>query len=198
MHKHLVFLLLLLATPLLGQQASTSSPSNSPATDPGAFADVFKQVTAALDEYQKNRKVLPPLSSAEFDFKTTTSTQDGFNFQILVFKFGTNHEKDVVNDVTFTYAVPKSVPKLPEKGISQPSLQLKDQLVQTIRSAAASIKSANNLAGLPFSKLTINLQFSVDWKVDASGQVTYSFVTVGLSGAKDKNTVQSVKLVFAN
>jgi hypothetical protein len=36
----------------------------------------------------------------------------------------------------------------------------------------------------------------VDWNVNANGQVTYSFVTVGLSGAKDKNTVQSVKLVF--
>jgi hypothetical protein len=202
MQKHVVFMLLLLSTPLLGQQTPTSALNQSPAADPGAFADVVAQVTGALKEYQANlgsgKDALPPLSSAEFDFKTTTSTKEGFSLQILVFKFGTNHEKDVVNDVTFTYALAKHVPppKLPTKGVSLPPPQLKDQLTQTIQSAAESVKNARTLAGLPFSKLTINLQFSVDWNVNASGQVTYSFVTVGLSGAKDKNTVQSVKLVF--
>jgi hypothetical protein len=202
MQKHLVFMLLLLSTPLLGQQTPTSALNQSPTADPGAFADVVAQVTSALNEYQANlgsgKDALPPLSSAEFDFKTTTSTKEGFSLQILVFKFGTNHEKDVVNDVTFTYALAKHVPppKLSTKGVSLPPPQLKDQLTQTIQSAAESVKNARSLAGLPFSKLTINLQFSVDWNVNANGQVTYSFVTVGLSGAKDKNTVQSVKLVF--
>ena len=49
---------------------------------------------------------LPPPSSAKFDFKTTTATTGGGTLSFLIFKFGGSREEDVVNDITFTYAVP--------------------------------------------------------------------------------------------
>lgn len=190
----LVFLISTSALSALGQTAPATADDQKP------LAEVIKQVTAALQQYQDNRgsgaaEQLPPLTSAEFDFKTTTATTSGFTISLFIFKFGTSHEKDVVNDVTFTYAPP------PPKGAtglqgSHPPPQLKDELAQTIQQAAKAVKDSSTAAGLPFSKLTVNVQYGVKWDINASGQVTYSFVTVGLNGDKNKNTVQSVKLVF--
>jgi hypothetical protein len=201
MQKRFAFLLLLLSTPLFAQQTPSLAPGENSPTDPGAFTEVIAQVTNALQEYQAHRGTgdyaLPPLSSAEFDFKTTTTTKDGFTFQILVFKFGSDHEKDVTNDVTFTYSLPTPrTTRTRGLGSSKEPPTLESTLANTIQSAAKSIVKAPTIDGVPFSKLTISLQFGVDWKQDPSGQFTYSIVTVGLTDEKDKNTIQSVKLVF--
>lgn len=195
MSKVLVALtVVLLALPAFGQASAASADDQRP------LSEVIDQVTKALKEYQDNRgsgatNELPPLSSAEFDFKTTTATTGGFTINVFIFKFGTSHEKDVVNDVTYTYALPSSTKSTSLQG-SHPAPQLKDQLAQTIQEAAKAIKASSTAAGLPFSKLTVNVQYGVKWDVNAAGQIQYSFITVGLSGDKNKNTVQSVKLVF--
>jgi hypothetical protein len=192
--KRLVLLLALIAAPAFGQTAKAPPPDERP------LQEVIDQVTKALQEYQDNRGVgaeneLPPLSSAEFDFKVTTTTTEGFTVSLLIFKFGTSHEKDVVNDVTYTYALPEPK-KGPQLEASHPAPSLKDELAKTIQSAAKAVKGSASAAGLPFSKLTVNVQYGVKWDINASGQITYSFVTVGLTGDKSKNTIQSVKLVF--
>jgi hypothetical protein len=189
-----VFLISTCTLPALGQAATASAEDQKP------LAEVIKQVTSALQQYQDNRgsgatQELPPLTSAEFDFKTTTATTGGFTLSLFIFKFGTSHEKDVVNDVTYTYALPPPKSATGLQG-SHPPPQLKDELAQTIQEAAKAVRASSTAAGLPFSKLTVNVQYGVKWDVNGSGQVTYSFVTVGLSGDKNKNTVQSVKLVF--
>jgi hypothetical protein len=164
------------------------------------LAAVIAQVTDAVQEYQNNRgagatQELPPLSSAEFDFKTTTAKTIGFSISLFIFKFGTSHEKDVVNDVTYTYSLPE-----PKKGPSlqgsKPPPSLKDQLAQTIQSAAKAVKDSSTAAGLPFSKLTVNLSYGVKIDVNAEGKPVISIVTLDLSGAASKNTVQSVKVTF--
>jgi hypothetical protein len=189
---------MILYTVFLSAPAYAADRPAPPDTIP--LADVIAQVTDALQEYQKNRgsgatQELPPLSSAEFDFKTTTSKTAGLSISLFIFKFGASHEKDVVNDVTYTYSLPE-----PKKGPalqgSHPPPSLKDQLAQTLQSAAKAVKESSTAAGLPFSKLTVNLSYGVKWDINAEGKPQISFVTLGLTGDASKNTVQSVKVTF--
>jgi hypothetical protein len=204
MQKKHVFLFCLLAVPLFGQQPQSPAPGRDDAGDSIPLAEVVKQVTSAIQEYESSVPVgensLPSLSSAVFDFKTVTKKSIGGSIQVLVFKFGASRENDVTNEVTFTYK-PKPVretPKLFDKSRHPPTPPplFKDELAQTIQSAAKAIKDAGSVADLPLDQLTVNLQFGVTWDIGPGGQATISIVTVGLSGDINKNTVQSVKLVF--
>lgn len=204
MKKWVVLMVCLISPTTLGQtsQASAQSPA-APVASPADTAPlslVIAQVKAALDEYQKNlgsgADALPPLSSAEFEFKTTTATIEGLTINLFIFKLGGSHESDVINDVTYAYSVPKP-PKPPVGLLSKrkPPL-LQDALAQTIQSAATAIKTSGTVGKLTFSKLTVNLQYGVKWDGNIAANVPIQLVTIGLSGEKNKNTVQSVKLVF--
>lgn len=174
-------------------------PGNVP-KDVVPLDQVIKQVQAALDEYQSNlgqgKSSLPPLSSAEFDFKTTTGTTVSGGITLLIFKFGVSHENDTVNDVTYTYA-----PKQPHIGgaelqSNEPPPTLKDILAKTVQEAAKTVTASTTAAGLPFNKLVVNLQYGVTWDINASGSPQISFVTVNLGAERKKNTIQSVKLTW--
>lgn len=161
--------------------------------------EVIAAVKAALEEYQNSigsgPNALPPLSSADFEFKTTTAVTVGGSINLLIFKFGASREKDVVHDVTFSYDVPQ--PKSgPLKAPAEPPFQT--ALAETIRSAAEAVKTAGSLGNLSFSKLTLTVQYGVKWDTNAGGSGPISFVTVGLNADRNKNTVHSVKLVFAD
>src|SRR3954468_1509872 len=100
---------------LLGVRAGAQD-SPTPVAKPDEMAPlnlVIAEVKQALNDYQKNRgagaDVLPPLNSADFEFKTTTATTVGGSINLFIFKFGVSHEKDVVNDVTYSYSLPKPV-----------------------------------------------------------------------------------------
>jgi hypothetical protein len=184
--------------PLFGQQAQSPDKDNSGDAIP--LAEVVRQVTSAIQEYQTSAGYSDPgrltLSSAEFNFKTVTKMTIGGSIQVLVFKFGASHENDVISEVNFTYKPKSETQGLSNKSTLQSPL-FKDQLAQTIQSAAKAIKGAGAVEGLPLSQLTVNLQFGVTWDVGPGGQATISIVTVSLSGDVNKNTVQSVKLVFS-
>jgi hypothetical protein len=194
-------LLVLMLLPTLGQTPdSAGQPAAVPTAAPPDAAPldlVIAQVKAALDQYQKNLgsgpDALPPLASAEFDFKTTTATTGGVTVNLFIFKIGGSHEHDVVNDVTYSYSVPPP-PKLPAGRKKPPTLT--EALASTIQNAAAAVKTSGTVGNLKFSKLTVNIQYGVKWDGNIGASVPISFVTVGLSGDKNKNTVQSVKLVF--
>jgi hypothetical protein len=167
------------------------------------LVQVIQKVNGAIDEYQSQRgsgaqKELPPLASAEFDFKTVTSSTVGGTLNILVLKLGTTRETDITNDVTYTYALPK--PEKPAVALQSEESppDLKDALAHAIQEAAAAVKSAATAAGLPFSKLTINIQYGV--KIDGSvgAAVPVSIVTIGPTVDANRNTVQSVKLTFGD
>ena len=171
----------------------------APPADAGPLDLVIPQVKAALDQYQQSLgsgpDSLPPLTSAEFDFKTSTATTVGGSINFFIFKIGGSHEKDVCNDVTFKYSVPP-----PPKGLTSHAKPnpptLTEDLLSTIQAAALAVKSAGSLGPLGFSQLTVTIQYGVKWDGNLGANVPISFVTVGLSGDKNKNTVQSVKLVF--
>ncbi len=198
MKLRILLLLVLACTPVFGEP----SPKKPP--DVMELDQVIAQVQEALNEYQNNLGTgdykLPPLSSAEFDFKTTAATTGTGAVSLLIFKFGTSHEKDFTNDITYTYAPPPPTPtttKFAQSLGSRPPPSLKDQLAQTIQSAAKVMKeSTATVGGLPLSRLTVTLQYGVKWDVNAAGTFQISFITVGLGGDRNKNTVQSVKLVF--
>jgi hypothetical protein len=189
----LLVLLTLTSTLLFGAKPKKDTGDRVP------LDQVIKQVQAALDEYQQNlgggKSALPPLANAEFDFKTTTGTTVSGGFTILIFKFGVSHEKDTVNDVTYSYAPNPPKTQGAQLTSSEPP-SLTDELAKTIQEAAKTITTASTAAGLPFNQLVVNLQYGVKWDVNASGSPQISFVTINLGGDKNKNTVQSVKLTW--
>lgn len=189
----------LVPTGVCAQSAQSSVSPSAKKDEVAPLELVVAQVKAALDEYQKNRgggtDALPPLSSAEFDFKATTGTTVGGTINFLIFKFGASHENDFVNDVTYTYTLPK-VKASPGLLSNKKPPELQEELARTIQSAAQAIKTGTTLGKLKFSKLTINLQYGVKWDVNAGGSYQFTFVTVGLTGDRNKNTVQSVRLTF--
>ena len=195
---HRAFLALVVVS-LLGL-AAPAAQETTPNPDAVALSVAITQVKAALDEYQKNlgtgADALPPLAAAEFDFKTTATVTTGGTISLFIFKFGATHEKDVVNEVTYTYTVPK--PAAPVGGVSshKPPPTLKDTLAQAIQSAAVAVKASGTVGKLVFSKLTVNIAYSVkvDGTLGAGG--TIALVTVGFTADKSRNDVQSVKLVF--
>src|ERR1700721_3414763 len=109
---------LLFAMLLLGALPAAADTCPAPGTtgrkDAVPLCTVVSQVTSALARYQSSlgsgANALPPLSKAEFDFKTAAVTTTGAKISLFVFTIGGSHERDVTNDVTFTYALPK--PKL--------------------------------------------------------------------------------------
>jgi hypothetical protein len=89
----------------------TPPPHPSEPSDAVPLHLVIEQVEAALGEYQANRGVgdyaLPRLSTAQFDFTVTTTTTVESTADLCIFKLGGSHENDLVNEVTYTYSVPK-------------------------------------------------------------------------------------------
>ena len=187
--------------PVSAQKTQTEASAESQPPNTVDLNTVIKQVKAAVDEYQKNRgsgpDALPPLSSAEFDFRTTTGTVGGLTINLFILKIGASREKDVVNDVTYTYTLPK--PKQPSGvGVfrNQKPTLLTEALAQSIQNAATTLKNAGSLGELNFSKLTVTIQYGVTWDGNGGVNIPIQLVTLGLNVDKNKNSVQSVRLVF--
>ena len=104
---------------------------------------VIAEVKKALDIYQNDLgngpDALPPLESAEFDFKTSVATGSGGSINLFIFQFGVSKEDTVVNDVTYTYSVPS-----PAKAAGKPKeSELLKALVDTMKAAAAAVKTSD-------------------------------------------------------
>ncbi|MGD0001674.1 MAG: hypothetical protein ABSE21_16370 [Bryobacteraceae bacterium] len=170
----------------------------TPPPDTAPLERVIEEVNKALDDYQSNRgtgaDALPPLSSVEFDFKVTKSVVIGGSVNLFIFKIGGSHEKDDVNDVTYTYSVPK--PKEPRALTNKKPPELREALAQTIQTSVAALKTAGVIKGTSLTKIAISIQYGVKWDGNGGISAPISFVTIGLSGDVSKNTVQSVKLTF--
>ena len=160
------------------------------------LASVVAAVQAAIDCYQANRGAGPdgllPLTSAAFDFKTTTGKVGGISVNFFIFKIGATHEKDTTNDLTLTYAVKP----VTARGRSKPPQELSDALANAMLAAAAAAKKTPSVDGIPLSKVAINIAFGV--KNDVSGGLTVAvhLVTLSPSGDYNKSYTQSVTLTF--
>jgi hypothetical protein len=178
-------------------RSPTPSPSPKPRTAPRErpLAAIIKEVKEAVDKYQESlgggKSALPPLQSAEFDFKVVTEDNKQGGISLFIFSFGASTANSTVNDVTYTY-------ELPQPGAKALSEEppVFNVLVSTIQEAARAVKESGAMGDLKFTKLVVEIQFGVKWTVDIKGNFTYQFVTLNLGAGKSNNTVQSVKLTF--
>jgi hypothetical protein len=156
----------------------------------------MKDVQKAVDNYQESlaggTSALPPLQSAEFDFKVVTDKTLKGSISFFILSFGGSSGKSTVNDVAYTYEVPKPS----AKAMSEEPPVLTETLARTIEGAARAVKESGTLGDLRFTKLVVEIQFGVKWVVGIGGTGSYQFVTLNLGAEKSKNTVQSVKLTF--
>jgi len=172
------------------------------------LANIVQAVELVVDAYNSRddvtgangvTKTMPPLATADFDFKTVVDLKGGPSVNFLIFKLGYTHEKQTTNDVMFEYTPQKLKPG-GHLGFLPPT-DLKDQLTKAIEQAANEIKGeqATDTSPLPlqFSSLSITLAFQVTNDYQGGLTIPIHLVTVG--GTLDKNTAatQSVKLTFS-
>lgn len=172
---------------------------------------VVCEVEKALDAYQESpevaddthKDVLPHILSADFDFKTVVDTKGTTGIGFYIFKIGGSYDKQTTNDVDFQY-VPKSLVKGPGKSVSLATVSFQDELLKTIRSAAKAIKDEqakpvpiSEKDPLVFKQLSVTVSFGVTWDVNGGITLPIDIVTLTAQLDRSKNSVQSVKLVFA-
>lgn len=172
---------------------------------------VAEKVALTLDQYNSDpntiKDALPSLKSADFDFKTVSSTTAGFKFSILVFSLGASRQSTSTNDVTFSYAVPPPPPKPSGMGLNEYSLWVgkrekpKDfskELIATLQEAAEQIKMTRSVGPAMFKTLTVSLAYGATWDFNAGAAVPISLVTLGGTLDHSRADTQSLKLVFEN
>jgi len=168
------------------------------------LASVVQLVDHALKCYQALSKDLDPLqpkglpkiSSATMDFKTTTGKTVGFSLSIFVFKVGASREKDVTDDIAFTYSVPKVVAPGP-KGITKPApADLFAELVKEVAAAANAAQAQSTALGMPLSKVQITVSYGIKFDGNVGVSVPISLVTIGGNGDYNKNDTQTITLTF--
>lgn len=161
------------------------------------------EVQRALDAYQDDPAVakgeLPKLLTADFDFKTVLDTKASFTISILVFKLGTSYDKQTTNDVDFQYE-----PQSRHKGVEAAALpkNFQQELVDTIKAAAKAKQEQEKVKKttkdpLVFKQLSVTLGYGVTWDVNGGASIPINIVTLGPGLDHSKNSVQTVKLVFA-
>ena len=160
---------------------------------------VVAQVQRALARYQatlgSGPDALPPLKSADFEFKTAVEKSTGFSVNLLIFTIGAAKQTDVVNEVSFTYNVPRASQRDIEK--YRKAMNVEDQLFETIRGAARAVQTGGGAVGhLPLGQLSITLQYGVRWDTSAGAHARIQIVTVGLKADRGDNSVQTIRLVF--
>jgi len=99
---------LALASHSLHAQGSSRAFNEKAPTVP--LSDVIAATESVLDDFQTYAKSpagikdgLPPLATANFDFKTVVDTKGGISINLFIFTIGASHEKQQTNDLDFTY-----------------------------------------------------------------------------------------------
>jgi hypothetical protein len=185
-----------------GKKAKPKKGDNSNNLVPLSLA--ICEVQRALDAYQDDPTVkrgeLPKLLTADFDFKTVLDTKASVGISILVFKFGVSYDKQTTNDVDFQYE-PKSRQKRTEAAVLPKNFQ--QELIDTIKAAAKAKEEQEKVKKtskdpLVFKQLSVTLGYGVTWDVNVGASIPISIVTLGPGLDHSKNSVQTVKLVFAD
>jgi hypothetical protein len=148
-----------------------------------------------LDRDPMQPKGLPKLSSAVMDFRTTTGKTTGLSFSVFIFKVGASREKDVTDDLSFTYSVPK--PPIPPHSFSKVTpASLYEELVKEIQAAAQAAESQSTAIGMPLSKVSITISYGIKFDGNASINAPVQLVTIGGNGDYNKNNTQTITLNF--
>ena len=168
--------------------------------------DAYEQSPEVRNEPEMNippQDVLPHIVSADFDFKTAVDWKGTAGIGFYIFKLGGSYDKQTTNEVDFQY-VPKSL--LRGHGFATPlaTVSFQEELLKTIKSAAKAIKEEqakpipiSEKDPLVFKQLSVTVGYGVTWDVNGGITLPIDIVTLTAQLDRSKNSVLSVKLVFA-
>jgi hypothetical protein len=206
-----------LASHSLHAQGSSRAFNEKAPTVP--LSDVIAATESALDDYQTYAKSpagikdgLPPLATADFDFKTVVDTKGGISINLFIFTIGASHEKQQTNDLDFTYMPHVEPPSKTlneffsfDGGKRKEPKTLYQDIIDTLKESAAEIKKAQDVANKPsvpgttkldLCQLSLTLSFGVTTDVQGGIKAPIQMVTLTASLDRSKNNVQQVKLTF--
>ncbi|MGH9512514.1 MAG: trypco2 family protein [Terriglobales bacterium] len=162
------------------------------------LVSVVKAVEMVVNAYnsrpdtQGEKPALPPLATADFDFKTVAETKGGPSVNFLIFKAGYTHDKQKTNEVDFQYT-PHAVHALDQATLS-------DELSKAIEAAAKQIKgeaeNGDSPGSLELKQFTVTLGFSIAKDYNGGLSIPIHLVTLGGSLDYTSSSVQQVKLAF--
>jgi len=191
------------------EKTRAAKKSKKPANTPYVkLSNIVQAVELVVDAYNsrddvtgKNGtpKTMPPLKTADFDFKTVVDVKGGPSVNFWIIKLGYTRENQTTNEVAFEY-----IPKFLGTGgrYTKPrALDLKDELSKAIDQAANEIKGekASDTSPLPlqFKSLAVTIGFQVTNDYQGGVNIPIHLVTLGLSGDVNRAATQSVKLTFS-
>jgi hypothetical protein len=159
----------------------------------------------ALNEYQAqaeaSKGALPPLATADFDFKTVVDTKGGPAINLWIFTLGATKEKQTTTDLDFQY-VPHPPEKIEIQGFGEKPKTLYQAIIDTLTESSKAIATASHTAGTsntPFFdlyQLSITLSFGATTDIQGGVKAPFQLITVSATLDRSKNNVQQVKLVF--
>jgi hypothetical protein len=211
-HASAVALTLILAgSPRVYAESQSRTFNEKSPTVP--LSDVIAATESALDDYQTYARSkagikdgIPPLASADFDFKTVVDTKGSISINLYIFTIGASHEKQQTNDLDFTYMphVEKTFVDFFsfDGGKNKQPKSLYQDIIDTLKESATEIKKAQDQSANPTTtkldlcQLTLALSFGVTTDVQGGIKAPIQMVTLSASLDRSKNNVQQVKLTF--
>ena len=184
-------------------------PKGSKPAGAVSLTDVVKAAEFVLDVYNSRPETqsadgkppqLPPIKTAEFDFKVVTDTKGGPSVNFWIFKAGFTAEKQATSDLTFTYE------PLPVKPSLEPKFappDLRDELSKAIESAAKAVLAQSGdgtytgKSALQLKQMGITFIFTIGKDYQGGLNIPIQLVTVGGIIDHSNAATQSVKLTFA-
>jgi len=147
---------------------------------------------------------VPPLDSAEFDFKVETSGKTSADVEAWVVTAGVSTESKRTTDIVVTYKVPekpkiKSIEMMGLAGLSDTDneklKQLQQQITDTVINNAQAAKAVPAINEAKFESLTVSLECQVTWTGEVGVKIPWKIVfSPKIEGSRA--TTQSIKLVF--
>jgi hypothetical protein len=145
---------------------------------------------------------IPPLATADFDFKTVVDLKGGPSVNLFIFTLGATWDKQSTNDLAFQYAphiAPESETFTFGSGPAPKSLY--QSIVETLKASAKEIKKAQDTDPATPNKLdlcSLSLALSFGFTTDVQGGIKAPFQIVTVSASLDRSSqnVQQVKLTF--
>jgi hypothetical protein len=171
---------------------------------------VIKATEMALNDYQTDaqssegtKDAIPPLASADFDFKAVVDTKGGPSINLWIITLGATWEKQATNEIDFQYLphVVKKEEVFALDGHTVP-VSLYKAIVDTLKESAKEITKVSAEPATPgtpqldLCQLTLSLSFGATTDVQGGLKVPFELITVSATLDRSKNNVQQVKLVF--
>ncbi|MGB8536242.1 MAG: hypothetical protein WCD57_07505 [Acidobacteriaceae bacterium] len=127
---------------------------------------------------------IPPLATADFDFKTVVDVKGGPSINLFIFTLGATWDKQTTNDLDFQY-FPHVEPRSETfafNGTEAPKT-LHKAIIDTLTASATEIKKAQDTQDtepnkLDLCQLTLALSFGVTTDIQGGVKIPFQIITV--------------------